>query len=141
MMLRSKSKIQVDFQEAFEEVKDEAKALFESVDRDGSGGVDFEEFTDFISTSADKMGRFSSILEAMHTSGKLEEDFAKIDINGDGMITWEEFLVFASTQSQDEALKSAGITDTGVDSELLNHIKLAQSNFSKISQLAAQYAA
>ena len=39
------------------QIKDDAKAMFLEFDKDDSGGVDFEEFCDFITNSASSFGR------------------------------------------------------------------------------------
>ena len=63
---------------------------------------------------------------------------AQFMVDRSGMITWEEFLVFASTQSQQEAMKDFTMTDANADSGVISSLELAQTNFAKIIELAAQ---
>ena len=78
---------------ATEEGRNELKALYESLDGDGDGKLNAEEWSTGLAANAKIVGKYFGGVSADETA----ETFSKIDKDGSGELSWEEFLDGAAT--------------------------------------------
>jgi len=87
------------------------KALFESLDKDGSGGVSAKEWGRNLHANKDAMAKhFGGNPKALGTIGRL---FSFADGDGDDSLTWDEFLALAKKASLKALFEELDVDNSG----------------------------
>mmetsp|Transcript_4371 Transcript_4371/g.7441 ORF Transcript_4371/g.7441 Transcript_4371/m.7441 type:complete len:271 (-) Transcript_4371:1251-2063(-) len=87
--------------------KDEIRAVFNSVDVDGSGIMEKEEFIEALTTNKKvrEMVKKSRLLSGMVASNDFDAAFSSFDSDNGGSVSFEEFWTFCKSEADEENIR------------------------------------